>query len=117
MKKIFLALALASASCTTPIPLNSPAPLAHTTIDERGFIIALQTFDTTLTAVDRLVAAGVIKPGTPIAVRLADTIREAKLAFQTAGAALNAGNTTSYFTALTQAQAAIATINVLVKGN
>lgn len=118
MKKIFIALSIALASCTTTgTVLEAPAPLAHTTIDEKGLILALQTFDTVLTAVDRLVAAGVIKPGSPRAVQIADAIHTAKTALQIAGAAQRAGNSGSYITAIHQAQVAIAQINSLVKGS
>ena len=83
---------------------------------EKGLIIAMQTFDTLLTAVDKLVAAGVIKPGSPLAMQIADAIHKAKVAFQVAVAAQKVGNSGSYFTAIAQAQAAIADINLLVKG-
>lgn len=116
MKIIFMATALALASCQPGSVLNPPAPLAQTTIDEKGLIVALQTFDTVLTAVDRLVAAGVIKPGSPRAVAIADAIHNAKIAFQAASAAQRAGNATGYLTALTNAQTAIAQVNSLIKG-
>ena len=117
MKKFFIAVSIALAGCsTTGNPLAAPAPLATTTIDEKGLIIAMQTFDTLLTAVDKLVAAGVIKPGSPLAIQIADAIHKAKVAFQVAVAAQKVGNSGSYFTAIAQAQAAIADINLLVKG-
>ena len=117
MKKIFIALSIALVSCTPGSVLTAPAPLAHTTIDEKGLILALQTFDTVLTAVDRLVAAGVIKPGSPRAVQIADAIQSTKKALQIASAAQRVGNTGSYLTAIRQAQVAIAQINSLVKGS
>lgn len=116
MKKLFIALSIALAGCQSGLNLNAPAPLAATTIDEKALIVALQTFDTVLTAVDRLTAAGVIVPGSARAVHIADAIHKAKLAFQTASAAQRVGNTGSYFTALAQAQSAIASINLLMKG-
>jgi hypothetical protein len=115
MKKILIAVSIALAGCATN-PLASPTPLAQTTIDEKGLIIAMQTFDTLLSAVDRLVAVGLIKPGSPIALKIADAVHTAKVAFQAASAAQRAGNSTSYFTAISQAQAAIANINQLIKG-
>lgn len=116
MKKILIALSIALASCTTN-PLAAPAPLAHTTIDEKGLILALQTFDTVLTAVDRLVAARVIVPGSPRALQIADAIHTAKLAYQAASAAQRAGNSGSYIAAIGQASVAVARINLLIKGN
>lgn len=117
MKKIFIALLLATASCQTPSILQAPAPLAASTIDEKSFIVALQAFDTALTAVDRLIAAGVITPGSPRAHSIADAVHAGKLAFQAASAAQRAGNTTSYFTAIEQARVAVSRINALVGGH
>jgi hypothetical protein len=119
MKKILVALsALSLVACApgTSI-LSAPAPLAQTAMDEKALIVALQTFDVVLTAVDRLVAAGVIKPGSPRAIQIADAIRTARLACQAAVAAHHAGNSTSYFTAISQAQTAIGQINLLIKGS
>ena len=118
MKKILIALtAFSLMSCSTVGSLfSSPAPLSHSTIDEKGLILALQTFDTVLTAVDRLVAAGVIAPGSPRALQIADAIHKAKVAYQAASAAQRAGNSGSYLTAISQAQSAVAQINLLVKG-
>ena len=115
MKKIFLALSLVAMlpACTT---LTSPAPLANTTIDEKSLIVALQTFDTALTAIDQLVAAHVIMPGSPKAVALANAIETAKKAYNAASAAQRVGNASSYAAALLQVQGAVAQINELVKG-
>lgn len=119
MKKILIALSLASmslSSCTTVRSLSGPAPLSRTTIDEKTLIVGLQTFDTVLTAIDRLVAARVIVPGTPRAIQIADAIQKAKVAYQAASAAQKVGNASSYLAALVQAQDAIVKINALVKG-
>lgn len=116
MKNIIIALSIALAGCSTlSTPVPAP-PLAATTVDEKTFIIALQTFDTTLTAIDRLVAAGVIKPGSPTAIKIADAIQRAKTAFQLASAAQKVGNAANYLDALAQAQLAMSQINSLVKG-
>lgn len=116
--KILTALAaLSLISCQPTSITQPPAPLNSTTIDEKTLIVALQTFDTTLTAVDRLIAAGVIKPGSPRALQIAEAIHKAKVAFQAASAAQRAGSATDYLSALTNAQVAMASINVLVKGS
>lgn len=117
MKKILIALSIALAGCQPGGLLSAPAPLASTTIDEKTLIVALQTFDVVLTAVDRLVAARVIVPGSSRALQIADAIHTAKLAYQSASAAQRAGNSANYLTALTNAQTAVARINLLVKGN
>jgi len=116
MKKIFIALSLALASCTTN-PFAAPAPCSVSAVDEKGLVLALETFDTTLTAVDRLIAAKVIVPGSPRAIQIADAISAAKTAYQAASAAQKVCNTTSYLTAIGQAQIAVARINQLIKGN
>lgn len=115
MKKILIAVSLALAGCTTLTPLTAP-PLSQTTVDEKALILSLQTFDTMLTAVDRLVAAGVIKPGSTRAVQIADVIAKAKVAFSAASAAQRAGNASSYISAIADAQRAVADINLLIKG-
>lgn len=117
MKKIIIALSIALAGCQTPTFLQAPAPLAAQSVDEKTLVLALQTFDTALTAVDRLVAAGVIVPGSPRAVQIADAIRTAKKAYQAASAAQRAGNTTSYFTAIAQAKLAVGEISTLIGSN
>jgi len=116
MRKLIIALSIALAGCqSVPNPL-APAPLASTSIDEKTLVIALQTFDTVLTAVDKLVAARVITPGSPKAIAIADAIAKAKQAYQAASAAQRVGNASSYIAALGQAQVAIAQINLLIKG-
>jgi hypothetical protein len=119
MRKLLIALSLScvSLSACNPAILAKPAPLATTTIDEKTLILSLQTFDTVLTAVDKLVAAGVIKPGSPRALQIANAIQTAKTAYQAASAAQRVGNSSSYFAALLQAQGALAQINLLVKGS
>lgn len=117
MKKFVLALALVSSTLSSCTTLSSPAPLAKTTIDEKTLIVALQTFDTTLTAIDQLVASGYIKAGSPKAIQLANYIEVAKKSFEAAAAAEKLGNSSSYLSALLQAQGAIAQINLLVKGS
>lgn len=115
MKKLLIAIALATAGCTSIAPITS-APLMQTTVDEKALILSLQTFDTVLTAVDQLIAAGVIKPGSRRAVQIADVIAKAKVAFNAASAAQRAGNATNYISAIADAQQAVANINILIKG-
>jgi hypothetical protein len=119
MKKLFIALSIGLAGCNFgggAVP-NLPAPLAATTIDEKTLVVALQTFDTALTAIDKLIAAKVIVPGSPRALQIADAIRSAKKAYQAASAAQRVGNSGDYGIALSNAQLAVARINSLVKGN
>lgn len=117
MKHIHLALAALCLTACNPATLVEPAPLNQTVIDEKGLIVALQTFDTALTAIDRLIAAGVIVPGSPRAIQIADAISIAKRAYAAASAAQRVGNSASYLSAMAQAQTAIGQISVLLKGN
>ena len=120
MKKLLIAFAGLSLVACQPgggSVFAAPAPLSHTSADEKGLVLSLEVFDTLLTSIDRLVAAGVIIPGSPRALQLANAIHTAKVAYQAASAAQRAGNSGSYFTAIGQAQLAVAQINVLVKGN
>jgi hypothetical protein len=120
VKKILIALALVStplSACAGFNPFVSPAPLTHSAVDEKTLIVALQTFDTLLTAVDKLIEVGVIKPGSPRAVQIADAIAKAKQAFQAADAARKAGSSQSYVAAFSDAQSAVAQISLLIKGS
>ena len=118
MKKLYLILACVSlplGGCETAAFLAKPAPLSQTTIDEKGFLIALQTFDTVLTVIDKMVANNVIKPGTGNAADLAVEISRAKKAFLAANEARKVGNASSYAAALLQAQSAITQINLMLR--
>jgi hypothetical protein len=118
MKKLVIALSIALAGCQPGVSVvTAPAPLAATTIDEKSLVVALQTFDTVLTAIDRLIAARVIVPGSPRAIQLANAVNKAKLGYQAASAAQRVGDSGSYLAGLAEAQVALSTIRQLVKGN
>lgn len=119
MKKIFIILAsLSLCSCATlDKVVSAPAPCSISAVDEQTLVIGLQAFDTALTAVDRLIAAGVIVPGSSRALQIADAIHDAKLGFQTARAAHLACNSSSYLTALSQAGVAVGKIKELIRSN
>jgi hypothetical protein len=122
MRKIYIACAaLSLAGCGVNQGLNdlvnSPAPCSVSAVDEQTFAVALLGFDTALTAVDRLVAAKVIVPGSARAIQIADAVRAAKNGFKTARPALKACNSSSYLAALNDASLAVARINSLIKGN
>lgn len=118
MKKILIAIALASTSLTACLPNveSAPAPCSVTAVDERSLILGLQSFDTALAAINRLIAAKVIVPGSPRALQIADVIRDTKLAFQSASSAQRACNSTSYLIALDEARSAVSKLNTLVRG-
>lgn len=115
MRILALALLVSVAGCST-IPAQPPAPLNRTVIDEKGLLFAFQTFDTAVTAVEELIKAGVIVPGSPRALALANWIDKGSLALQAASAAQRAGSATDYLTAIGDARVAVSNIAQLVKG-
>ena len=103
---------MALAACT-PAQIgvrSAPAPLEATVIDERALITAYATFDTALTAIDALVVAGVIVPGTLRAMKVQQLIRTAQAALNAARAARRAGSATDYLTAMDGARDAMVQI-------
>lgn len=121
MKRLIMILGatLALAACNLPAfnPAQPPAPLAQTTIDDAGLSAAWKSFDAALDAIDLLVDANVLKPGTPRAVGIADGIDKVKVALQTAERAAAAGSATDYRTALAEAKAALDGIRTLLRSN
>ena len=77
MKILILIASAALAACNTigatpsiPPASEVTAPARAMNIDEKGIKLAFDTFDTVLTAVDGLIAAKVIEPGSPRALQL-----------------------------------------------
>lgn len=116
MKRLIVAAVLAlsslglSACALLEDPTSAPAPLEQTVVDERALVLALETFDTTLTSVDILIESGYIVPGSPRAIEIAGHIDRAKNALEAASAAQRAGSTRSYLEAIENARAAIAAV-------
>ncbi len=119
MNKFLIILAAFSLTSCSVIDkaISAPAPLSQTAIDEKGLVLSLYTFDTLLTAVDKLIEARVIVPGSPRAIQIANAIRKIKLAYQVARSAQRAGDSGSYLTAIAEAQNGMANIRLLIKGN
>jgi hypothetical protein len=128
MKRIFLAIAaLALSACgveitppgSAPAPATAPVitePLRSTNIDEQGVKLAFDAFDTALTAIDGLMAAGVVKPGSERALLVREYVFRVKAALNAAASAQRAGNAESYRQALADARAAYGAIQDLLKG-
>lgn len=117
MKKLFVAasLALSLPGCTLGPALNAlagqpPAPLAHTTIDDRALETAWKTFDVALDAINLLTDKGVIVPGTPRAKGIAAAIRRVNTALASAERFAAAGSATDYASALREAMAGVSEI-------
>lgn len=117
---LILAASLSLAACTgagpvasagsTPADTSASAPttpLASTTIDDQAIIFAYQTLDVAASAADVLLATGVVKPGSPEALRLAGGLEGAKTWLGIASDAQKAGQADNYFAALAQGTAAL----------
>jgi hypothetical protein len=94
---------------------KAPAPLQASAIDEKGLIAAFSAFDVALTAVDGLVAARVIVPGSPRAIEVKGYLQRAQSALNAADAARKAGSATTYVAALKNAQAALVLATAALK--
>lgn len=116
-KALIFALAASLSACTTlqPPPAPPPAPLNSTVIDEKGLIIALSAYEAVLTAVDGLVAAKVLVPGTDKALSVQRNLILARDALQAASAAQRAGSSATYAEALANAGVAFRAIQGLLK--
>jgi len=113
MRKIFLAAAIAAAPLSGCATIGSPPSLEQTTIDEKALITAYASFDVLLTAIDGLVEAGMLKPGTPRALQVQSLIRTAQDGLKTARMVHGAGS----IAGLEQATGAFRSITALLKGN
>lgn len=111
MKRLCIVMmALALCACTTIAPGGidkPPAPLEQTTIDEKGLIAVFSAFDLTLTAVDSLLATGVIVAGSPKAIEIKGYLTRAQDALNAADAARKAGSSSNYIAALGNARSAM----------
>ncbi len=85
----------------------APAPLAATTIDDRGLEIAWKAFDLALDGINVLGDFGIIKPGTPEGRAVAKGIRAVNTALATAERAASGLSTTNYAQALEDANTAL----------
>jgi hypothetical protein len=105
VKKLLTAfLAICLTACAVPnysLGGPPPVPLAATTIDDSGLSAAWKSFDLALDAIDLLRNSGIIKVGSPKAVRIADGIDAVTAALTAAESAANAAsNPTDYAAAL-----------------
>lgn len=110
-------LALSLIACETIPAGQPPAPLNQTVLDEKAIITALSAYDVVLTAVDALVAAKVLVPGSPKALQVRQALVTARDALKTASAAQRAGSATTYAEAIAQATVAFNGVKTLLKGN
>lgn len=102
------------ASCALPAGLAlppAPAPAAHTVIDDRALEVAWKTFDVAIDAINVLVQANVIKPGTPRAKTIATAIRRVNMALVAAEHADKIASVGDYAAAIKEATEAMADIH------
>ena len=118
MKRILYAAALALSlpGCAT-ITDTPTAPLAQTHIDEQALTAAYASFDVLLTAIDGLVKAGVLQPGTDRALRVKALIQTAQDGLNTARAVREGLSQENPVLALEKATNAFRQITALLKGN
>lgn len=105
---------LALTACNPGGIASAPAPLERTTIDEKAVTLAAQSVDAVALSVTALVKAGVIKPGTPTAIKIASALDTARDAVNTAEKARQAGSATNYLTAIARANAAVSEIKAII---
>lgn len=111
--------ALSLSACTLPtlsLGTQSPAPLAHTTVDDKALDVAWKSFDLALDGIAALRDAGAIKKGTPKAISVANGIDAVSGFLTAAESAAAAGSTTDYGIALANAKSAITQLRAALKG-
>lgn len=119
LKTLFAgALALALSACTGlpgfALGPAAPAPLAQTTIDDRGLETAWKAFDLALDAINTLGDLGYIVPGTPRGKAIASAIRKVNTALAAAERFAAAGSSPDYATALREAANGIGEIRTII---
>lgn len=117
MKKILLAFAALSlvplGACET---ISTPSEISDTTkLDEQGAIGVNLAYKAFRLSVETGVEAGLIKPGSELAIKIADADNKAFAAVQAVDAAYRAGNSQSYADAVARANAAIAAAVAIVR--
>lgn len=114
MKKLLLAVtAVSLAGCQPGVDsgLSSASTVeSASTRAGQALVVSWRAFDAILTAVEALRDGGVLRPGTPRAIRVADMIDTARSALDAATAAQQAGNGAGFTEALQRAQQAFSGI-------
>lgn len=121
MRKLLWALAALSLTACGSFgadPTAGPNASVSTVQTKAGqtLVVAWKAFDALLTAVDGLQAAGVLRAGTPKAIRVADLLDRGRNALNAATAAVHAGNATSFSAALADAQKALEDAKAAIGG-
>ena len=108
-------------ACTIPgVQLGTapaPAPLAQTALDDKALKAVWQSFEVVIDSVTLMRRTGVIKVGSPTALRIADGLERGIKAIEAAEHAVAAGSTTSYLAALAEIRLAITDIRAAIRSN
>lgn len=123
MKALIIAAALALSACAPLAALGGvaslpvPSKLAdRTKLDEQAALAVELAYKTARTLAELAVDAGAVKPGTPLARRIAVADVQAYAAVVAVRSAYDAGNADAYDAAATQAREAIDAYRRAVKG-
>jgi hypothetical protein len=121
MKRLLFLLPLALAACdpTTPPSTVGSTPVISTVcqqISVERLDVALKAYDAAIDAVNLLIDAKVIKPGSPTALKIASANDKVLAAFNAAEAARTACNATSYAASLNAVLAGIADLRSAIHG-
>lgn len=108
------AAAQAAASAADAAGATPPAPLANTIADEKAVTIAAGGVDVAAVSLSALAKAGLIRPGSPIALDLANKLDGARNLVNAAAAAREAGDARSYREALAQAETALTAVKAAI---
>lgn len=116
MKRMILAAcaALSLTACDPAAIVSAPAPLGQTILDEKAITLAAQAVDAVAISASALVKVGLIKPGTPAALKLAAGLDLARDSVNAAEKARQAGSATNYVTAINRALAAVKDIKAII---
>lgn len=102
----------ATAALLDAIGQAPPATLTKTVIDDKAVRLAFQAADKALDVIDALIDAGVIRPGSPTALRIRAGVLTTMEALNAASAAQRAGSATTYREALTRAREAMDSVQL-----
>lgn len=121
MKELLVLVALMVTACGTvpsgPVVGSVPGGTAVcSVIDSSKFDLALQTYDAALDAINLLINAKVLIPGSARAKAVADANDRVMAAFKAADAARHACNATSYRAALDDVTAGVAQVRAAIHG-
>lgn len=90
------------------------APLSKTTIDDKVIVLSFEALGVAASAANALIDTGIIKPGSPSALKLADGLETSRAWLNIASAAQRAGQARDYASAIAQATTALAGIQAQI---